>query len=181
MAATCSICRHSSRAAIEEAHVQGASLRAIAKQFAGVSAWAVRRHFRNCLPGIIQKVTAHQDQQNRATAKLPGRVEVLIAELERFTANALRRKDYSSALRAIAGRLQCLKTLGELSGELRPGGLGEFIPGTGVTTAVQVNLNTPAAPAEDEEEARARLMQRIAQIYNIAWPRKSRVPDDTVH
>lgn len=150
MAGSCTICRHSSRAAIEQAHVEGASLRAIAKQFAGVSAWAVRRHVQNCLPGIIQKVTAHQELRNRATAKLPGRVEILIAELERMTANALRRKDHATALRSIAARLQCLEMVGKLSGELRPTGLGEFVPGT----AVQVNVNAPAAaPGEPLSEA----------------------------
>jgi hypothetical protein len=122
MPATCGICKHAERAAIEQAHVEGTSLHAIAKQFAGVSAWAVRRHVQNCLPGIIRRVSAHQEQQNRASAKLPGRVEILIAELKRVTANALRRKDYPSALRAIAGRLQCLKTLGDLNGEGNEGG-----------------------------------------------------------
>jgi hypothetical protein len=162
MAASCSICRHASRVAIEEAHVQGISLRAIAKQFAGISAWAVRRHIQNCLPDIIQKVTAHQEQQNRVTAKLPGRVELLIAELERMTANAVRRKDYASALRSITARLQCLKTIGELSGELRPGGPGEFVRGN-VSAGAVVNVNLPT-PAKDPE----RLVQLIREIYHLS-------------
>jgi hypothetical protein len=167
MAGSCTICRHNARAAIEEMHVRGASLRAIAKQVAGVSAWAVRRHVQSCLPGIIQKVTAHQEQQNRATAKLPGRVEILIAELERVTANALRRKDYPSALRAITARLQCLKTIGELSGELRPGGLqlGEIVPGT-AAAAASVTVNLPSPTTKNPED----LVRLLKQIYHLSGP-----------
>jgi hypothetical protein len=168
MPATCGICKHAERAAIEEAHVKGGSLRAIASQFAGTSPWSLARHFKH-VPAIIAKVTEHQVAQNRATAKLPGRVEVLISELERMTANALRRNDYSSALRAIAGRLQCLRTIGELRGELRNGPrIGELVPGT----AVQVNVNAPAVPAEGEAEKHARFMQTIANIYGVPWPRE---------
>jgi hypothetical protein len=167
MAATCSICRHASRATIEEAHIQGASLRAIAKQFAGVSAWAVRRHVQNCLPGIIQKVTAHQEQQHRVSARLPGRVEVLISELERMTANALRRRDYASALRSITARLQALRTIGELSGELRNGPrIGELVPGT----AVQVNVSS--APPASETKDPQWLVRRMCEIYGLPWPRE---------
>jgi hypothetical protein len=171
MPATCGICKHAERAAIEEAHVKGASLRAIASQFAGTSPWSLARHFKH-VPAIIAKVTEHQVARNQATAKLPGRVEVLIAELERMTANALRRQDYASALRAIAGRLQCLRTIGELSGELRPvRSAGELVPGTNVQVNVGVNADEP--DSETDEERGRRLVERLRQLYNLG-PRFSR-------
>jgi len=175
MAATCSICRRVDRSAIEQCHVAGMSLRAIAALHSGTTPWSLRRHFAH-MPALIAAVTERQVERNRATAKLPSRVESLIAELERVTANALRRKDYASALRAITSRLSCLRTIGELSGELRSGPrIGEFVPGTGATAAVQVNLNAPG-PTEGKAEKHARLMQLIANVYGVPWPR---VPHDT--
>ena len=97
------------------------------------------------------------------------RVEQLVAELERLTANALRRHDYSAALRAIAGRLSCLKMIGELSGELRPGGLGEVYPrysGAGKRHA------RCAAPEEDRDPER--LVRRLCEVYNLPYPRGSK-------
>jgi hypothetical protein len=175
MSAVCSICKREDRPTIEQAHVDGLSLRVIASQHPGTTAWSLRRHFQH-VPAIIEKqqqLQARQERNDRATAKLPTRVEQLIAQLERLTANALRRKDYASALRAITSRLSCLRTIGELSGELRNvPRFGELVPGTGVTAAVQVNVNAPAGPAEGEAEKHARFMQTIANIYGVPWPRE---------
>jgi hypothetical protein len=166
MAATCSICRREDRSAIEQSHVAGMSLRAIAALHAGTSPWSLRRHFAH-MPALIAAVTERQVERNKSTARLPGRIEILISELERMTANALRRQDYSSALRSITARLQALRTVGELSGELRNGPrVGELVPGMNVSSAAP-------APA-DSKEARARLMQLIAEVYGLPWPRPSK-------
>ncbi len=166
MSAVCSICRREDRTAIEQSHVAGMSLRAIAKLHAGTTAWSLRRHFAH-VPVIIenqQKLERQQERNDRATAKLPTRVEHLLAELERMTLNANRRRDYSAALRAITARLQCLRTIGELSGELRPRpGAGEVVPGT-VTAGASVTLNLPQATAVKDP---ARFVALLNHIYGL--------------
>jgi hypothetical protein len=106
MSAVCSICRREDRTAIEQSHVAGMSLRAIAKLHAGTTAWSLRRHFQH-VPVIIeqqQNLRVRQEVNNRASCKLPARVESLIAELERVTANALRscNKTYPGASCVVA-------------------------------------------------------------------------------
>ncbi len=178
MSAVCSICKREDRPLIEQAHVDGASLRAIAKLHPGTTAWSLRRHFAH-VPAIIEKqqtLQVRQEQNDRATAKLPGRVENLIAELERMTANALRRKDHASALRAITTRLQCLRTIGELSGELRANrGQGEFVPGTGTgaAAAATVTVNIPTAAAKDPH----RFVELLKHIYGVTQTRSTAKPD----
>jgi hypothetical protein len=157
MPATCGICKHAERAAIEEAHVEGASLRAIASRFAGTSPWSLARHFKH-VPAIIAKVTEHQVVQNNSTAKLPARVEKLIAEAEAITMTARRKRDFSAALAAIRTRLTCLEMIGKLSGELRPGGLGEFIPAN-----IQVNVGEQAPPKMTREQ----FLEHIRNIYGL--------------
>jgi hypothetical protein len=90
-------------------------LRAIAKLHPGTTPWSLTRHFKH-LSTIIEKVSAHQLAQNKATAKLPARVEKLIAEAEAITRSARRRGDFSAALSAIRTQLQCLEMLGKLTG-----------------------------------------------------------------
>lgn len=76
MSAVCSIYRREDRTAIEQAHVVGVSLRAIAKLQSGTTAWSLRRRFQH-VPLLIeqqQKPQARQVENDRATAKLPGRL-----------------------------------------------------------------------------------------------------------
>lgn len=165
MSAVCSICRREDRPAIEQSHIDGLSLRAIAAQHPGTTAWSLRRHFLH-VPAIIERqlgVQNRQAQNDRTTAKLPTRIEQLIAELERMAMNALRRKDHNLAVRIASVRLQCLKVAGELTGELRSGP-GEIVP------AVQVNVGE-TAPKMTAEQFEARLRA----IYNLG-PRKT-TPD----
>jgi hypothetical protein len=182
MSAVCSICKREDRPTIEQAHVDGLSLRVIAKAHPGTTAWSLRRHFTHVPVIIEQQQLLHlrQERNDRATAKLPTRVEQLIAELERMTANALRRKDHASALRAITARLQCLRTIGELSGELRSGPrIGEFVPGTiGAAAAASVTVNLPpnATPKDP-----AHFVELLRHIYNLGPRGKARVPDETVN
>jgi hypothetical protein len=166
MAKVCSICQRPDRASIEEQHVQGSSLRAIASQFAGTSPWSLQRHFAH-VPAIIAKVSEHQVQQNRATAKLPQRVEKLIAEAEALTLSARRKRDFASALSAIRTRLACLETIGRLTGELRPGGpqIGEFIPGT-AAAAASVTVNMTAPPVKDPRN----FVRLLRSIYHLHEP-----------
>jgi hypothetical protein len=173
VAKACSVCVHGDRAAIEAAHVEGSSLRVIAAQFAGTSPWSLQRHFAH-VPAIIAKVTEHQVQQNRATAKLPQRVEKLIVEAEALTLSARRKRDFASALSAIRTRLACLETIGRLTGELRPGGpqVGEFIPGT-ATAAASVTVNMPAP---EREKTWADLDALLRDIYGLRPKHEPKIP-----
>lgn len=128
MPPTCSICRHPERAAIEEQHIKGTSLREIAKLHSGTTPWSLARHFKH-IPAIIAKVTAHQVAQNVATGKLPARVEELIVEAQKILAGAKKKKQWSPALAALRENRALLELLGRLSGELRPGAVGDFVPG----------------------------------------------------
>lgn len=172
MSAMCSICKREDRPAIEQSHIAGMSLRAIAKAHPGTTAWSLRRHFQH-VPVIVEqqkKLELRRTQNDRTTAALPARVEALIAELERMTANAMRRRDYSSALRAITARLQCLKTIGELTGELRPGGSGEFVAGN-TPAASSVVVNLPPA-SEKKPEHFVELMRRVYGLPPSPDPKK---------
>jgi hypothetical protein len=53
MSAVCSICKREDRPAIEQGHIDGLSLRALAKLHAGTTAWSLRRHFAH-VPVIIE-------------------------------------------------------------------------------------------------------------------------------
>lgn len=166
MPSTCGICKHAERAAIEQAHVEGASLRVIASRFAGTSPWSLARHFKH-IPAIIAKVAEHELRQSKITAKLPVRVEKLISEAEAITATARRKRDFSAALAAIRTRLSCLEMIGKLSGELKPGGPGEFVPGNVAAGAVaQVNVNLPAPPTKNPED----LVRLLKHFYNLTPP-----------
>jgi hypothetical protein len=146
--------------------VQGSSLRVIASQFAGTSPWSLQRHFAH-VPAIIAKVTSHQVQQNRTTAKLPARVEKLIAEAEALTMTARRKRNFAAALAGIRTRLACLETIGRLTGELRPNGpqVGEFIPGNAAAAAqASVTVNMPAPERKKTWEDFGDL---IRQVYGL--------------
>jgi len=165
MPGSCTVCRHPQRPAIEEAHVEGLSLRAIAKLHPHTTPWSLARHFKH-IPFLIAKPTARELQKNVATAKLPSRVEELIAEAEAITKSARRKHDFPAALSAIRTRLTCLEMLGKISGELRPGGAGELIPAN-----VQINVGEPSAKMTHEQ-----LVEHIRRLYNLP-PRKPPTDD----
>jgi hypothetical protein len=172
----CSICKHTERAAIETAHVEGASLRDIVKVHPGVTIWSLSRHFKH-LPALIERAT-EEGARNRVSGKLPARVEQLIAEAEAIAKTAQRKRNYSAALAAIRTRLQCFEMLGKLSGELRPGNaVGEFIPGTvaaGAQANVTLNLNTdePSAILQVRKTPEE-FHELLRQIYGLESPRQS--------
>lgn len=68
MSAVCSICRREDRPAIEQAHVEGLSLRAIAKLHPGTTAWSLRRHFQH-VPEIIEEQTNFRSARSRTIAQ----------------------------------------------------------------------------------------------------------------
>jgi hypothetical protein len=170
---SCTVCRHPERAGLEQAHVEGLSLRAIAKLHPGTTPWSLARHFKNCIPAIVEKVAAHQLVQDRATGRLPARVEELIAEAKAIGKTARRKRDHSAALSALRTRLSCLETIGRLTGELRPGGsVGEFIPGTAAAAAASVTVNLPT-PAQKTWDGLDGLLR---QIYNLGAKRERTEP-----
>jgi hypothetical protein len=175
MPPTCSICPREDRAAIEEQHVQGGSLRSISKQHPGTTPWSLRRHFAH-IPALIAKVTQSQVQQNRSTARLPARIEKLITEAESVTMTARRQRNFSAALAGIRTRLACLETIGRLTGELRPNGppVGEFIPGNAAAAAqASVTVNMPA-PAR--EKTWSDFKDLLRDIYGLKEHREPKNP-----
>lgn len=58
---TCTICKHPDRSAIEQAVVNGASVRNIASQF-GVGYQSVERHTKTCIPQSIQQSQAAKEE-----------------------------------------------------------------------------------------------------------------------
>jgi hypothetical protein len=172
---TCSICKHAERAAIETAHVEGASLRDIAKVHPGITIWSLSRHFKH-LPALIERAT-EQTARNRVSGKLPARVEQLILEAEAVAKTAKRKRNYSAVLAAIRTRLQCLEMIGKLSGELRPGAQGELVPGN-VAAGAQANVTLNLNAADDAVIVAARkkspeeFHDLLCSIYGLE-PRQS--------
>jgi hypothetical protein len=120
-----------------------ALIRAIAQQFPGTSAWSLNRNFKD-VPALIASVTAHQVSKNEATAKLPDRVQDLIAEAKAVIAAAKNTQAWGTARGGIREARACLELLGRLSGELKAIGVtaGEFIPGTGVAAAASASVSS---------------------------------------
>ncbi|HXC43713.1 MAG TPA: hypothetical protein VNY51_09360 [Candidatus Dormibacteraeota bacterium] len=174
MPLTCSICKHPERAAIETAHVEGASLRDIAKVHPGITIWSLSRHFKH-LPALIEK-TIEQSVRNQVSGKLPMRIEQLIREAEAIAKAAKKKRSYGTVLQAIKTRLECLTMIAKLTGELRPNALGEYVPGTtapGTMAAAQVTVNMGAASAEVDMPASRQknpreLYDLLEDIYGLA-------------
>jgi hypothetical protein len=152
----CSICAHSERATIEQLHIEGNSLRAIAQRFPGVSPWSLRRHFQH-LPDLIEKVNAHQLERNAASAKLPDRIEELIEEARAVASQARKKGHFSAAVSGLRLHLAALQTLGALSGELGRKD-GEFIP-----PVMGADVLPAAAPRDPR-----RVVELIREFYGLS-------------
>lgn len=174
MPQACSICVHADRAAIEAAHVDGISLRAIAGKFARTSPWSLRRHFAH-IPALIASVTAHQAAKNEISAKLPARLEALILEAQLILTAAKTEKRWIAAIAALRENRHMLELLGRLNGELRGFGAGEFVPGTGATAAASatasVSVTMPVAPEKNPED----LVRLLKEIYHLSGDPPSQI------
>jgi hypothetical protein len=128
VSATCSICRHPQRLAIEQALVSGTPLRDIAGRY-GTAKTIVARH-RTHVAGDIAQQTRARDVL-RAGKLLDdvrageGRAERLYAQAEEILASALKDKDRRTALQAIRTAIDVmgeargyLELRGELTNEL---------------------------------------------------------------
>jgi hypothetical protein len=170
MPRTCSICSLPQRIEIETVVLGGTSIRSAAK-VAGVSGSALQRHFKH-LPAAIAKSVAGETLQIQACGKLPARIEELIAQTRHVLESAKKKSDFHAALAAIRANLSCLEMLGKISGELRPGGAGEFVPGTAAAAAsVTVNM-----PAPKKEKTWADVEDLMRQIYNLGPKREPKIP-----
>ena len=116
MPRTCTICRHSSREAINKALIQHQPFRAIARQY-GTSKDALIRHHDNHLPATLLKA---QEADDIAHA------DALLAHVEELRTRALgilqaaeKDSDHRNALGAIREARGCLELLGKLAGQLQ--------------------------------------------------------------
>jgi hypothetical protein len=158
----CSICQHPQRVEIEASVLSGVSIRSAAKA-AGASPFALQRHLQH-VASIVAKAVKDEGRQVDASRKLPARIEELIADVRAITKAAKKKHDWNAALAGIRANLSCLEMLGKISGELKPGGLGEFVPGNATAgAAASVTVNLPAAPAKRPEE----FLQLIRQFYGL--------------
>ena len=156
------MCAHAQRTELEASVLSGTSIRATAKLF-NVSWSALQRHLQH-LPAAVAKSAEEEALHIEACGKLPARIEELIAQIRHILKAARKKQDFNAALGAIRANLSCLEMLGKISGELRPSGAGEFVPGTVANARVQINL--PSSPQKDPE----RLNRLLREIYNLADP-----------
>jgi len=168
----CTICAHPQRVEIESSVLGGKSIRSAAKAV-GISWSALQRHLKH-LPEAIAKSAENDALQLEACGKLPSRIEELILQTRQILRSAKKKRDFHACLAAIRTNLSCLEMLGKISGELRPGGAGEFVPGTVSGAVAQVNVNLPAPPQKDPE----RLVRLIKEIYHLS-DSKPQPPTDT--
>jgi len=121
MAMTCTVCRHSERAAIESALVAGESVRSVASRYVTLSGrslghMALYRHRDEHLPAMLAKAqeaatVAHADS-------LLGQVRLLQARAMTILDRAEADGQLMPALAAIREARGCLELLGKLMGEL---------------------------------------------------------------
>lgn len=171
MSATCSICRRADREAIETAHIEGGSLRVIAKAHPGTTIWSLRRHFQH-LPAIIEKTSAHELAQHRASGKLPARVEELITHARNILVAATAKKSWLAAVAALREYRHCLELIGRLSGELGGTQQGEFVPGVAAAQSNTVTVNLAPTEVDLAESRKTKdpreLFRLLEEVYGLA-------------
>lgn len=134
----CKACVHPKREKVDAMIVSGKpSLRHIAAQF-GLSASALVRHRRHIVTALTQ---AKKARQVTAADTLLTRIECLIERTQDVADEALKEKEFTSALRGLAEVRQLLELLGQLSGELKNSGAG-----------VNVNVGIVATEQRSHEE-----------------------------
>ena len=115
MAATCSICGHEARQAIEGGLAARSSLRDIARQH-GVSKDAVARHGKNCLGPALAEQVAVAEAAGAET--ILQRVEHLQSRTLRLLRVAESGGELKAALMALRAARENLTLLAKLTGEL---------------------------------------------------------------
>ncbi len=114
----CTVCTHEARKAIDEALVQGSSVRSIAGRF-GLSKSAVARHAGEHIPQSLVK--AAEAEIVASADDLLSQVRDLHEEARGVLEEAKTKKDLRAANGAIREALRCLSLLGQLVGELETG------------------------------------------------------------
>jgi len=114
MPRNCTICTHQDRQAIDQAIVEGETLRRIGAKW-GVSVDALKRHKKHISQALVEsaraEVVANADD-------LLSRIESLQNKTLTILSNAESRGDHSLALKAIAEARRNLELLAELTHEL---------------------------------------------------------------
>ena len=158
MPQTCTICRHEKRQEIDQALLDGGSLRNIAQQYA-TSPWALHRHRKTDIPATLVKAKQVEEVQDAST--LFDRLRSLSNEAMEILKEARTSNNHALALSAV-GRAEKLL---ELEAKL----LGELDSSTKV--AVGISINPPWPGYEDErkrisEMSAEQLAQCALQLTN---------------
>ncbi len=132
MPQTCKICRHEKRQEIDQALLDGGSLRNIAQQYA-TSPWALHRHRKTDIPATLVKAKQVEEVQDAST--LFDRLKELGNEARGILEEARASKDHALALNAI-GRTEKLL---ELEAKL----IGQLNEAAKIAIGINVNLSAP--------------------------------------
>ena len=119
MSRKCSICEHSQTAKINQALIEGQSLRSIAKKFE-LSYSAVGRHHKEHLPTALTR--AQEAQEVTQADNLLDQIEALRAKAVQLLNQAENAGDLKTALAGIGQARACLELLAKVRGELQQEG-----------------------------------------------------------
>lgn len=114
MPRTCTICRHRKREEIERALLKGEPLRAIAKR-SGISPTALWRHKDHVSEALTKSVEATEMAH---AGHLADQLKALIADAQRLKRQAERKRDITTALKAIRELCRLVELAAKVSGDL---------------------------------------------------------------
>ncbi len=152
MPRTCTVCRHTAKAAIDGALVSGTPRREVARRY-GLSATAVRRHAGAHLPASLAR--AAEAGQVADSARLLDRVRRIVADLESMAAECRGAGEREAYLRTSRELLRAFDLLGRVTGEIQ----------TGTSVSVTVGI-WQRLGVRDEKEARQaiEMHQRVSHL-----------------
>lgn len=152
MPQTCKICRHEKRQEIDQALLDGGSLRNIAQQYA-TSPWALHRHRKTDIPATLVKAKQVEEVQDAST--LFDRLRSLSNEAMEILKEARTSNNHALALSAV-GRAEKLL---ELEAKL----LGELDSSTKVAVGINVNLSESSHDQDERKRISGMSAEQLAQ------------------
>jgi hypothetical protein len=160
----CAICQHADRAKIEQTFQAGTSLRRIAEQFAGTSAWSIRRHCGKHMQRP-QATAPAAVGTSAGPRNLEEAIHLALAEQvigQDFVKRPqMMRLARSIVGQAINGRSAALHLLFErLWPQAKPSLIGELV------VANQVNVAAGDQALSEQEKAR-RFVDQLRAVYNL--------------
>jgi hypothetical protein len=164
----CAICQHVDRAKIEAQFQAGTSLRRIAEQFAGTSAWSIRRHCGKHMQRP-QATTVPAAVGTTGPRNLEEAIHQALAEQfagqDFIRRPQLMRLARSVVAQAVAGRSAALHLLfARLWPEAKPSMIGELV----VNNQVGIGINAGEGKPRTEAERNAWYIAKLRDIYGLS-------------